>query len=197
MSVNPPEFMESTELWVGIAGAGGLGSNVASHLWRAGVRRLVIADFDIVSVSNLNRQFYFRDQVGQIKVLALRDNLLRIDAAGVVEVVSVRLTAANAATVFANCPLVVEAFDRAEEKYWLIHAMLAAGKTVIAASGLGGCGQSNALRVQRLGQRLIMVGDGELDVNLSPRLAPLSPRVGIAAAMQANCVLALLRGEEI
>lgn len=185
------------ENWVGIAGAGGLGSNVAAHLWRSGVRRLVIADFDTVSPGNLNRQFYFADQVGQIKVLALQENLRRIDPAGAITAVPVRLTPENAATVFAACPLVVEAFDRAEEKYWLIHTLLAAGKSVIAASGLGGCGQSNAMRVRRLGRRLIMVGDGELDVTLSPRLAPLSPRVGIAAAMQANCVLALLRGEEI
>ena len=45
---------------IGIAGAGGLGSNCAMHLVRAGVRRLVVADFDVVGESNLNRQFFFR-----------------------------------------------------------------------------------------------------------------------------------------
>ena len=48
---------------IGIAGAGGLGSNCAMHLVRAGVRRLVVADFDVVGESNLNRQFFFRDQL--------------------------------------------------------------------------------------------------------------------------------------
>lgn len=197
MSVHEAAEAGWTEPWVGIAGAGGLGSNVAAHLWRSGVRRLIVADFDVVTAGNLNRQFYFADQIGQLKVMALQENLRRIDPAGAVSAVPTRLTPANAESVFAACPLVVEAFDRAEEKYWLIHTLLAAGKSVVAASGLGGCGHSNAMRVRRLGQRLIMVGDGELDVTLSPRLAPLSPRVGIAAAMQANCVLALLKGEEI
>ena len=42
---------------VGIAGAGGLGSNVSMLLVRAGIRKFVIADFDEVNESNLNRQF--------------------------------------------------------------------------------------------------------------------------------------------
>ena len=64
---------------VGIAGAGGLGSNCAMHLVRAGVKKLVIADFDVVSESNLNRQFFFRDQLGRKKVDALAENLRRIE----------------------------------------------------------------------------------------------------------------------
>jgi len=50
---------------VGIAGAGGLGSNAAAALARAGVGRLIIADFDIVESTDLNRQYYFFDQIGQ------------------------------------------------------------------------------------------------------------------------------------
>ena len=63
---------------IGIAGAGGLGSNVAVNLVRTGVKKLKIVDFDVVDESNLNRQFYFMDQVGRPKVEALRENLLRI-----------------------------------------------------------------------------------------------------------------------
>ena len=48
---------------VGIAGAGGLGSNCAASLARTGVGKLIIADFDVVSEANLNRQFYFYDQI--------------------------------------------------------------------------------------------------------------------------------------
>ena len=49
---------------VGIAGAGGLGSNCAVALARSGVGTLVIADFDIIEAANLNRQYYFTDQIG-------------------------------------------------------------------------------------------------------------------------------------
>ena len=65
---------------VGIAGAGGLGSNCAMHLVRAGIKNLVIADYDSVSPSNLNRQFFFADQLGKQKVYALKENLLRIES---------------------------------------------------------------------------------------------------------------------
>ena len=60
---------------VGIAGAGGLGSNVAMLLVRAGMKKLVIADFDIVNESNLNRQFFFRHQLGEKKIDALAARL--------------------------------------------------------------------------------------------------------------------------
>ena len=60
---------------VGIAGAGGLGSNCAMHLVRSGFKRFVIADFDRVEPSNLNRQAFRLDQVGEKKVAALAENM--------------------------------------------------------------------------------------------------------------------------
>ena len=59
---------------IGIGGAGGLGSNVAVNLVRSGITDIKIADFDVIEQSNLNRQFYFRDQIGQNKVNALYEN---------------------------------------------------------------------------------------------------------------------------
>ena len=64
---------------VGIAGAGGLGSNCAVSLARSGVGTLVIADFDIVEEANLNRQYYFYDQIGRKKAPALKENILKIN----------------------------------------------------------------------------------------------------------------------
>ena len=93
---------------VGIAGAGGLGSNCAAHLVRAGVRRLVIADFDVVAESNLNRQFYFRDQIGRKKVDALAENLRRIEPGLELELACERLDGARARELFADCDVVVE-----------------------------------------------------------------------------------------
>ena len=64
---------------VGIAGIGGLGSNASIALARAGIGRLVLVDFDKVDINNLDRQYYFLDQIGQLKVNAMKENIRRID----------------------------------------------------------------------------------------------------------------------
>lgn len=180
---------------IGIAGAGGLGSNVAAHLVRAGVKKFVICDFDTVNASNLNRQFFFRDQLGRKKVAALEENLRRIDPDLELEMRDVRLTAENAADTFAACDLVVEAFDNAAAKAMLYGALLPRGVRLVAASGLAGWGRSAAIKIRQVGANLVLVGDGASGVNATR--APVSPRVGIAAAMQANAAVAWLLGKEI
>ena len=178
---------------VGIAGAGGLGSNCAMHLVRAGVKHLIVVDFDVVNESNLNRQFFFRDQLGQKKVEALKENLLRIDPAADIRAVDMRLDASSAREVFADCGIVVEAFDAVDAKVMLVSAFASSGKKLVTASGLAGWGRSNAMRVRKMGN-IVAIGDGETSVG--DGAAPASPRVGIAAAMEANVVVSLLLGCE-
>ena len=180
---------------VGIAGAGGLGSNCAAHLVRAGLKRLVIADFDVVSKSNLNRQFFFRDQLGLKKVDALSENLRRIEPDLDLVLLDVRLTPVNARTTFENCQIIVEALDSADAKSMLLGALLPMGKPIVSASGLAGWGRSRTIGQRRIGKNLILIGDTTSDIRNG--LAPVSPRVGIAAAMEANAVVALLLDKEI
>lgn len=180
---------------IGIAGAGGLGSNCAMHLVRSGIRRLAIADFDRVSGSNLNRQFFFADQIGQKKVEALGVNLRRIVPDLDLELLDEEVTAGNVRAFFAACDVVVEAFDSAAAKQMLIRTMTAADKRVVAASGIGGWGRSNALRLRGTANgKLYVAGDCESGADSGFEL--FSPRIGIAAAIQANTVIALLLGEE-
>ena len=180
---------------VGVAGLGGLGSNVLCHLLRAGVRRFVAADFDVVSASNLNRQFFFADQIGKKKTQALAENLRRIDPDAELDFRDLRLTAENVPELFAECDIVVEAFDQADAKTMLISALASRNIPVVAASGLAGFGKSNDIKLRKVGKSLYLVGD--LVSGISPELAPASPRVGIASAMQANTVIALLLGQAI
>lgn len=180
---------------VGVAGLGGLGSNVLCHLLRAGVRRFVAADFDTVSASNLNRQFFFADQIGRKKTDALAENLRRIDPDAELDFRDLRLTEENTQDLFADCDVVVEAFDKADAKTMLIGALADSGIPVVAASGLAGFGKSNDIRLRKVGKNLYLVGD--LVSGISSELAPASPRVGIAAAMEANTVVAILLGMEI
>ncbi|WP_288561251.1 sulfur carrier protein ThiS adenylyltransferase ThiF [uncultured Victivallis sp.] len=180
---------------VGVAGAGGLGSNCLAHLVRCGVRRFVIADFDTVSESNLNRQFFFADQLGMPKVEAVAANLRRINPALELELYPERVTAENAVRRFGSCDVTVEAFDDPDAKTMLIRTLLPLGRPVVAASGIAGWGRSNAMRVQRIGKQLYMAGDRA--TGISEETPPYSPRVGIAAAQQANTVMALILGVEI
>jgi sulfur carrier protein ThiS adenylyltransferase len=176
---------------VGIAGAGGLGSNVAVALARAGVGRLVIADHDRIEPSNLNRQQYFLDQVGERKVEALRENLLAINPYSIYEVHDVRITRRNAAAIFARVDVLVEAFDKAEAKEMLIEASLTKfpGRPIVAASGLAGYGGNKRIRARRLGN-LYVCGD---ESSQCPKgISPMAPRVALVAAMQANLVVELL-----
>ena len=178
---------------VGIAGAGGLGSNCAMHLVRSGVKHITIADFDVVNESNLNRQFFFRDQIGQKKVEALKANLLRTEPDADIRAVDMRLDASSAREIFADCGIVVEAFDAVDAKVMLVSAFASSGKKLVTASGLAGWGRSNAMKVRKMGN-IVAIGDGETSVG--DGAAPVSPRVGIAAAMEANAVVSLLLGCE-
>jgi sulfur carrier protein ThiS adenylyltransferase len=176
---------------VGIAGAGGLGSNVAVALTRAGVGKLIIADSDLLEISNLNRQQYFWKQVGRVKVEALAENLRKIHPFADIVVHRRRITKKNIARLFGEVDLLVEAFDRAAEKQMLIESWLAAfpDRPIIAASGLAGYGRNQKIHQRRVGN-LYIVGDegGEC----CPGISPMAPRVGVVAHMQANLAVELL-----
>ena len=193
--LTPAERAVLEKVRIGVAGAGGLGSNCAMHLVRAGIRHLVVVDFDVVSESNLNRQFFFRDQLGMKKVDALKANLLRIDPEADVQAVDVRLDAVSTRELFEDCDIVVEAFDVVEAKTMILSTLMPLGMRLVTASGLAGWGKSNAMRVRKMGANVVVVGDGETGV--ATDVAPASPRVGIAAAMEANAVVAWLLGKEL
>lgn len=177
---------------VGIAGLGGLGSAVAVALARIGVGRLILADFDVVEPSNLNRQQYFIDQLGQSKAAALETNLKRINPYVVYEAHCVRITPENIAELFGDVDVMVEAFDRADQKAMLLEAFK--GAPVVAASGMAGHGSGETIGVRRMGEHIYIVGD--LETGAAPGCGLMAPRVGIAAHMQANLVLRILLGEE-
>jgi sulfur carrier protein ThiS adenylyltransferase len=178
---------------VGVAGAGGLGSNAAAALARAGVGRLIIADFDRLEAPDLNRQYYFVDQVGRPKVEALAENLRRMNPFGRYDVHAVRVEPSNVGALFGEADLLVEAFDGADQKQMLIETWLRLfpERPIIVGSGLAGYGGNNALRQREMG-RLYVIGDEESECDACS--APMGPRVAAVAAMQANLAVELLVG---
>jgi sulfur carrier protein ThiS adenylyltransferase len=176
---------------VGIAGAGGLGSNVALALARAGAGKLILADFDRIEMTNLNRQQYFADQISRVKVEALAENLRRIPSGTKIIALRVRVRPGNIARIFGEADVLVEAFDKADQKQMLIESWLSRfpDRPIVAASGLAGYGANNRIRERRIG-RLTLIGDEAGEG--SPGVSPMAPRVAIVAAMQANRVIEIL-----
>lgn len=177
---------------VGIAGAGGLGSNCAVALARSGVGTLVICDFDIVEEENLTRQYFFTSQIGMMKTEALRETISRIDPETILITHQRKIGSADVPEIFGGCHVIVEAFDSAEMKEMLIYSVFNTmpGVPLIVGSGLSGWGNSGGIKYRRIDDSLYICGDESTEaVENNP---PLAPRVGIVANMQANVVLELL-----
>jgi len=188
---DPAVLAALSESTVGIAGAGGLGSNVAATLARAGVGKLIIADYDVLEAPDLNRQYYFVDQIGKSKVEALLENLVKMNPFSTYEIQNVKIDRTNIESVFGTADILVEAFDLADQKQMLIETWLARfpDRPIIAASGLAGFGGNNRLRQRRLG-KLYICGDESSECDAGT--APMAPRVSIVANMQANLAIELL-----
>jgi len=181
---------------IGIAGCGGLGSNCAAALTRLGVGKIILADFDVVDSSNLTRQYYFFEQVGQKKVFALADNLYYISPYVEVKPYDLKLGPGKIKTIFKDCDLIVEAFDLAEMKQMIIETCAEnfPDKPLIVGNGMAGWGNNNSIRTSKIGENLYVCGDGVSEI--SEDLPPLAPRVGVVANMQANLAVSILLQNE-
>lgn len=180
---------------VGIAGAGGLGSNAAIALARAGIGRLVIVDFDVVEKKNLTRQYYFLDQVGSFKVDALKATIERAAEGVKVEAIRRKLVPGKMAEPFRDVDVVLEALDDAEVKTRFVQEILKdlPGKPVVAASGVAGWGACERIELKKI-PPLHLVRDER--ARSSSEGVLLAPKVCTMANMQANVVLELLLGSE-
>ena len=184
-----------SEAAVAVCGLGGLGSNIAIALARAGVGKLLLIDFDRVDITNLHRQQYKAGQIGRNKTDALSENLKEI--APYVELIAhtIRITEENAAELLKDADIICEAFDDAEAKAMLTNLVLEAipDKYLVAASGMAGMGSANTIQTRRVAKRFYICGDGSSDVTEVGSL--VASRVMICAAHQAHTVLRLLVGE--
>lgn len=177
---------------VGIMGLGGLGSMVAAALTRMGIGTLILADFDVVDPTNLNRQFYFLDQVGQPKTKALAANLGRINPFVRLDTHQIRLDSSTIKKHFAEVDVLVECFDDPAMKALAFRLALTdlAPIRYVGASGVAGHGDNNAIRTTSPYPGLYLVGDGSSDPEQG--LGLMAARVGIAAHHQANQVIRIL-----
>ena len=180
---------------VAVCGLGGLGSNIAIALARAGIGKLILMDFDRVDLTNLHRQQYRAQQIGLPKTEALAENLREIAPYTELETHTVRLTEDNAPALLQHADIICEAFDDAEAKAMLTETVLTKmpGKYLVAASGMAGLGSANSIRTRRITSRFYLCGDEVSDV--SDGIGLVSSRVMLCAAHQAHTVLRILAGQ--
>jgi len=176
---------------VAVAGLGGLGSNISVMLAQAGVGKLLLVDFDVVELSNLNRQHYDLTHLGMLKTDALKKQIEKINPFIETETGTLKVTEENVMTVFNGYPIVCEAFDNPQYKAMLVNALLAQGEqTIVAASGMAGFASANTIKTRQRFKNLYVCGDFKTPVQEGSGL--MAPRVAVCAAHQANMVLRLL-----
>ncbi|MCF0130667.1 MAG: thiamine biosynthesis protein ThiF [Pseudobutyrivibrio sp.] len=177
---------------VAICGLGGLGSNIAVSLARAGIGKLILIDYDKVDITNLHRQQYKACQLGEDKTNALRNNLLEIAPYIGIETHTTRLAEDNITTLLKDADFICEAFDVAESKAMLVNEVLEKmpEKYLIAASGMAGFDDANLIKTRKITSKFYLCGDGKSDVN--DGIGLVSSRVMLCAAHQAHIVLQIL-----
>lgn len=181
---------------VAIAGLGGLGSNVAYSLTRIGVGHLHLIDFDVVDVTNLNRQQYFMEHVGMYKTEALKSLLMKINPYIEIKTDCVRVTEENIKELFCDNDIVCEAFDNPDAKALLVNGIMEyfPEKKLVSASGMAGFGSSNSIVTKRITKNFYLCGDRVTAPTYGNGL--MAPRVAVCAAHEANMITRLILGEE-
>ena len=179
---------------VAVCGLGGLGSNIAVSLARAGVGRLILIDFDRVDISNLNRQQYNISQLGMYKTEALKNTLLSFSPYSDITIHTVRITGDNMSELLNDAEIICEAFDNPEQKALLVNGVSEQlpEKYLVAASGMAGLGSSNTIKTRRVTKRFYLCGDEQSDISDG---GLISARVMLCAAHQANMILRIIAGE--
>ena len=180
---------------VAICGLGGLGSNIAIALARAGIGKLLLIDFDRVDITNLHRQQYKANQIGLYKADALAENLSEIAPYTEIQTVTAKITEENFTDLLKDADIVCEAFDNAESKAMLVNGVLEQLPDcyLVAASGMAGMDTPNTIRTRKVMGRFYLCGDETNDV--ADTIGLVAPRVMLCAAHQAHTVLRILAGE--
>lgn len=194
VSLNKENFLNAS-VSVAVCGLGGLGSNVAVMLARAGVGKLHLMDFDKVEMSNLNRQYFAMEHVGMLKADALKEIIAGIAPNCHVTAQSIKITEENIKELLKNDYIICEAFDEANQKAMLVNSVLTdfPDKYLVSASGMAGTGSSNDIKTRRVADRFFLCGDEVSDMDDNPLM--VSSRVMLCAAHEANMIIRILAGK--
>jgi sulfur carrier protein ThiS adenylyltransferase len=183
-----PEQLDKIQSYkIGIAGAGGLGSNIAIILVRSGFCNFQIIDYDIISSDNLNRQYYFYDEIGKTKVETISKRMKKINPDIIIDTHCTKITTSNIHSFFQTSDIVFEAFDNALDKKILLEELsVYKNKVIILGNGLAGI-KREPIAIRKIQHNIFVVGDGLTEV--TSEYPPFAPRVIECSAIMANIAI--------
>lgn len=175
-----------------VAGAGGLGSPVSTYLAIAGVGKIILADFDSVDPSNLNRQFlHHQKDIGRLKIESAKEKLLSMNPDIEVETIAEMLTESNLENLVPECDVIVDALDNLETRHMLNRLVVKRRIPLIHGAVTGYDGQVTT----------IVPGKTPCFYCIFPRISKkevfpvLGATAGIIGSIQANEVIKFLTGQ--
>ncbi len=131
-SIGQRKLMDASAL---VVGAGGLGSPLAMYLAAAGVGKLGIVDFDVVDITNLQRQLLHRNQdVGRPKVDSAEDTVHAINPDVEVVKIPIHLNSSNVMDIIKDYDMVIDGTDNFPTRYMINDAAVLASKPVVHGS---------------------------------------------------------------
>lgn len=180
-----------------IVGAGGLGCPAALYLGAAGVGRLVIADADVVDLTNLQRQIgHYTSAIGRNKADSLRDSISVINPGIEIVALPERLQDERLQSAVAGVDVVLDCSDNFATRHAVNRACLAMRKPLVSGAALGFSGQLAVFDSRRPDSpcyHCLFPETAEEGLRCS-EAGVLSPLVGVIGAMQAVEAIKLLTG---
>ena len=186
-------LLESTVL---IIGMGGLGSPAAMYLAAAGVGHLILVDFDIVELSNLQRQIIHRTKsLGRLKVESARDNLREINPEIRITTINEKLSGSNLREAIAQADVVIDGSDNFATRFAINDACVAEKKPLVSGAAIGFEGQLSVFLNDGSGPcyRCLYKEEGG-DALRCSETGVLAPVVGIIGSMQAIEAMKIVTG---
>ncbi|WP_394019821.1 sulfur carrier protein ThiS adenylyltransferase ThiF [Anaerococcus cruorum] len=176
---------------VSILGCGGLGSNIAMILARAGVGELYLYDFDTIEYSNLNRQNYTLDELGGDKAELTKKKIESTLPYVKCHSQNIYLTTENMDTIVDNTDIFIEAFDNKESKTMLFDYFVGRkDKYLITGTGVSGLGELSDIKIKQI-NNVTLIGDFTSNPDEGLYLA----YVGIIANLEALTAIKILTGD--
>lgn len=180
-----------------VVGMGGIGCPVALYLAAAGVGSLVLADFDTVDVTNLQRQILFSQaDVGRAKTAVAAEKLRLQNPHVGIEEFTVLLDAGNAGALVAGVDLVIDGCDNFLTRDVVNAACVAAGKPLVSAAAIGLGAQLAVFDPRQATSPCYRCLYPDLDEAAAScaESGVLAPVVGVVGALAATEALKLLSG---
>lgn len=180
-----------------IVGLGGLGSNIAILLARLGIGNLYLVDFDKVDISNIQRQQYYLEDIGQYKTDIMEKTIKKINPYINVVKITEKLDENNMSDIFKNADIICEAVDSAKTKAIIVDGFFenfSKSKKLVCGNGMTGFSSSNSIKTKKINENFYICGDFSSDIQTDGTLT--SARVAICAGHQANMIIRLIIGKE-